>query len=161
MRPSKAAWPECVDVAARYGKRWQSMSAERLRKMDRCVIQVTLPDWYPETWRPHHCLAQSIHGYMWRHREESRGFDPLKHLTPKSLFALENFNTNFEAFCEAWEQGWRPPQKKGDRWVKRRSLTTPNPPAAESTTLATEDDTEMVPIGQVAANLGRILREGK
>lgn len=160
---ARQSWPLCVSVAAVYGKRWQSMSDARLRKMERCFKQVTLPDWW--NFDPAYVLPCAMHGYMYRHREESKGFDPLKYMTPQTQFVTENFLTNFEAFCEAWEQGWRPPKEKGGRWIKKRSLKPLDPPAAgygeSQNDTADKDDTEMVPIGQVAASLSKMLREGK
>ena len=159
--PARKSWPLCKRVAWIYGKRWQSMSADRLQKMTRCYKATDLPEWWK--FAPEYVLPSGLHGFMFRHREESKGFDPLKYMTPKSQFVVENFLTNFEAFCEAYEQGWRPPTEVGGRWIKRRSQSRLNPPTAlgSGRRPSEEDSTDVVPVGQVVADLARRMREGK
>ena len=87
----RAIWPECVEAARRYGRRWDTLSESRL---------VSMASRLRDSKEPPEVLVRAIHGAwaQWTNRrKESADFDPLKYLVPETVYRAANFTKYAEA----------------------------------------------------------------
>lgn len=102
---SRRVLSETADAFASYGRTIRAWSESRKRAM----LARTRESGGDMT-----VLPAAVHGYAYYHRGSGdNGFDPMKHLTPETIFRASNFTKYLDAAKDAEQAGKSPPYQLG------------------------------------------------
>lgn len=130
--PLDGCWSEVQAAAVAYGKRWEVLNAHR-----RTLLRATLRDVGAR--RPG-VLVELVHGYMAAADGHGPDFDPLRYLTPETVYAPSKRAKYLQAFDDATAGGQCPPFRVRPREGRRGAASAGFAPGARTSPRSAWDE---------------------